>query len=383
MKVKLKDFVVPTMLENKIVRRPDLGDHKTEDLVFIRSIGELKKLSKIKPIKPTDYALMNNSTPSFGQVDNRWGCVAWSRTVSYSSFDQCNLRPLAVDGYVDCVCNDGYDLAYEGITRFALWPALHLGLESVISARNIDKNAFKMWICTRGDEVWRTIEFGEYPKTYVGKELNIKLNELLKEGKLTPTNKTYTGWADLDTGRIVHNQEYEFEGNKYVRVKIKLNISDSLAQYYFSDETIKRENTKYLWVKVEPIKWVIDNWDMLPTQLNPQGSGEAEYIDIQTQEAITSGIPFSPSFDYNVSNWRTSRVRKYLNGIEEFSKNNFLSEALDMELELNQQKTRLISQMIKKEFETAKARVEEDARRIKTPRPYRGPFTATLNDGDD
>ena len=38
MKVKLKDFVVPTLLEQGPVWRPDLGEHKTEDLVFIRSL---------------------------------------------------------------------------------------------------------------------------------------------------------------------------------------------------------------------------------------------------------------------------------------------------------------------------------------------------------
>ena len=315
---------------------------------------------------------MNNCTSSnsYGQVGNRWGCMAWTRSVSRESFDFGPLKPFVIEGYKDRFINNGYALRDACNLYVALWPALHLGLESVISARNVDKSAFKMWKYTRGDKVWHSLEFGEYPKTYVGKELNIKLNELLREGKLTSTNKTYIGCMDWKTGEIVHHEEYEFESNKYVRVEIKLNISDSLAQQYFSDETITRENTKYLWVKVEPIEWVIDNWDSLPTQLNPQGSGKAEYIDIQTQEAITAGIFFHPFNFHHYMSWRGSRVRKYLNGIGEFSKNNFLSEALDMELELNQEKTRLISQMIEKELETAKKRVEKEARCIKTPEAY-------------
>ena len=96
----------------------------------------------------------------------------------------------------------------------------------------------------------------------------------------------------------------------------------------------------------------IRNWDELPKEINPTGSGKAKFIDIKTDEAIISGIPFYPDYnDENCSIWQNSTVRGYLNGINvnniktngntrftaskggNFTgKNNFLAEALNIEL---------------------------------------------------
>lgn len=55
----------------------------------------------------------------------------------------------------------------------------------------------------------------------------------------------------------------------------------------------------------------------MPTSINPKGNGKATYIDVRTEEAIMSGIPFYPNDnDENISFWQNSSVRGFLNGID-------------------------------------------------------------------
>ena len=102
---------------------------------------------------------------------------------------------------------------------------------------------------------------------------------------------------------------------------------------------------------MEPITWIIKNWESLPKEINPEGSGEAQAIELQTLEAINNGIPFCRVFRSNGAVWKDSIVRGYLNGLNilnvknsdefryvdpswlDFTQNNFLEEALSGEIQ--------------------------------------------------
>ena len=222
---------------------------------------------------------------------------------------------------------------------------MHLNLTSIISARSASQDILVTYKIAR--KTYHGIHFGEQPKTYVGNKLNARFEKYYQTGKLNPTGKAYTGYMD-DNGDIVYHPEYEFEGDKYVRVKTKRMDNDS----EFLDGTMAPESGTYCWAKVEPILWKINNWKDLPKALNPQGNGTAQYIDVVSQEAILSGIPFYPNYnDENCSMWQNSTVRGYLNGINvnnikingnteyttlnggDFTgKNNFLYEAFNITL---------------------------------------------------
>ena len=114
-----------------------------------------------------------------------------------------------------------------------------------------------------------------------------------------------------------------------------------------------------MWVRVEPIVWKIQNWSELPKEINPNGNGVAEYIELVTEQAIIAGMNFYPTEDdENAELWQNSTIRGYLNGINvnniksngnlefgaphggDFSSGGFLQEAFDCELE----KTNIFSQ---------------------------------------
>ena len=104
------------------------------------------------------------------------------------------------------------------------------------------------------------------------------------------------------------------------------------------------------WKKVEPIKWIIKNWEDMPKQINPKGSGKASAIEINSEEAIAC-LPFYPNEnDLNGNTWQNSTIRGYLNGINvndikengnvnytapnggDFTKQNFITEALQVDV---------------------------------------------------
>ena len=111
--------------------------------------------------------------------------------------------------------------------------------------------------------LYHTIEFGEYPKTYVGDKLNKKLEREMLRGALKATGKEYI--ANYDDGNFFYNSEYEYLGEKYVRTINK----------YYNDNSIFLDGSKppkygtLLWVKVEPITWIIKNWEDMPKEINP------------------------------------------------------------------------------------------------------------------
>ena len=200
------------------------------------------------------------------------------------------------------------------------------------------------------------MELGQYPKSYVGEELNdelerafiTKAKHLILNNTLTKTGKSYfTSRLDNKNNNIIH-EEYEYKGEKYVRVNVHLCDSEAVCAdgSIITDYDTTKDN--YLWVKVEPIVWTITNWATLPKQINPNGTGTATSIELRTEQVIISGISFYPTDDKNGHLWQNSTIRGYLNGINvnniksngnlkfvashggDFSSGGFLKDAFDL-----------------------------------------------------
>ena len=289
--------VLPTKLGNTD-QDQEFGDSAfdTEDQVFFYSRSELEnQTSQERLVYATDYAVMCGAC----LCGNRRGYKDKQPTWKW-------CRSAYSETYVDGVDLDG-DLAYSeaNFESSASCPALHLNLESFISARS----AVRIGENKKGGYHTATIGL-EFPKSYVGEKLDKKLTSLKNNGQLKKTGAKYTGFM-RDDGSLVQNEEYEYNGERYVLVEVKKYDNDS----EFDDHTSCPETGEFTWAKVEPISFRIRNWDDLPRSINPKGNGSAKFVEVETEEGIISGLPFYPDYgETEMTMWQNSLYRAYLNG---------------------------------------------------------------------
>ena len=348
---KLKDLIVTTELENSDASSFIMGNpaFKTKDNAFIRSEDEIKKelLDSHRIILPSDYALahhLETSALNYGKKGQINSCVSFLRS-AYN--DRC----------VDAVLNDG-SLSYTATddVGFSTRIALNLNLSEVLKIKQQSENFFNIkTVKSVAGIVYHTIDFGEYPQD---KAKNSDELEHLVYGqnspKLSLTGKMY--YASIkgpDSYSL--NDEYEYMGKRYVR---------AVATKY-DESTVYKDGTSVedgpVWFEVKPIKWKILNYEDLPKELNPNGTGRAKTLFIETEDGIIPEIPFNttPSFyktiNDNITLWQNSVIRAYLNGYDlsmeirngngnkdfispinyDFKGRGFINEALDMDIVLN------------------------------------------------
>lgn len=340
-KTDLTRFIIPVELDNTD-QNQKMGDKsfKTKDLVFLDSDDEIEDLSNEERItSPTDYAIAN-------------GAFQWWQGVSRTGKKGTSaywLRSACSEYEADAVFKGGSrSTIYVETTQLGVCPALHLNLSSIISARSASRNFGKIAHVkdTDGKVIYHTIEFGEYPKTKAAN--SDELEKLFQKHKISATGKKYVGHIeDANTGKFTENLEYEYLGQKYVRVK---NNRFEEGNWYSDGQEVPGDG--YVWIKVEPITWRIRNWDEMPTSINPKGNGRATYIDVRTEESIMGGIPFYPNDrDENIYFWQNSSIRGFLNGIDvrriktngntkytapnggNFSAHGFLQEAFNLDMD--------------------------------------------------
>ena len=166
-----------------------------------------------------------------------------------------------------CKANQNFCLPYFGIR-----PVLSLSqVSSQISEVKQDHNANVKYF-----------EYGVYPRTPVDQELSTLLEMNYKNGGLTPTGGKYT---TLDVSYSpVTNVEYMYYGSKYIRYEVRQ--VDERKKVYVS----------FHWIKVEPIKWLIDE---------KAGIAVAE-------EIIFSGVPLTLE-NYYDENFETTIAKKFMN----------------------------------------------------------------------
>lgn len=269
----------------------EMGNKKfnTTDAVILDSYDDVKDINSSDRIcTATDYAVMTGVLLS-GAGESC--CPVWLR----SAFSETIVSNVFNGGSL------GYNRSSS--THIGLSLALHLDLKSFISTRSVSGTVHY----DPNDNLYK-VQVGEFPKTYV--KDSEKLERLFKNGSLRKTGKSYIGYMK-DDGSFAQNEEFVYNGQKYVRVIVKKYDGDS----HFKDGTTEPGTGSVCWAKVEPITFKIRNWDDLPKEINPNGTGRAKFVDVKAEEAILSGLPFYPEYgqtEYTM--WQNSIVRAYLNG---------------------------------------------------------------------
>lgn len=289
--------VLPTKLENTD-QNQEYGNSAfdTEDWVFLYSSREIEnQTQQERLVYATDYAVMCGASLSYERRGDKGKrlTLKWCR----SAHSEDGVHMVNSKGAILC------ELASRKI--WASCPALRLDLASFISARS----AVRIGENEKGG--YHTVTIGlEFPKSYVGIRLDKELTSLKNSGQLKRTGARYTGFM-RDDGSFVQNEEYEYNGEKYVRVEVIKYDSNSA----FDDDTQCPETGAYTWAKVEPISFRIINWDDLPRSINPKGNGTAKFVEVETEEGIISRLPFYPEYGKTEHTmWQNSVYRAYLNG---------------------------------------------------------------------
>jgi len=164
------------------------------------------------------------------------------------------------------------------------------------------------------------VEFGSYPRSYVGDALNTILEDahssLIRTGRSFITCSSPSHLLGVFAPHASH--EYSFDDEYFVRVSI-IRVSSSAASNTFNNTNYEiGANGTIRWMRIEPIRWLIANWQQLPTNINSAGTGEATYKRLVAAETVTGGIPFSTA---NEVLWENSIARSFLNN--EFLNNAF------------------------------------------------------------
>ena len=321
----LRSRIIPTTIGNTDEFQ-NMGDENfdTTDLIFLDSYEEKYNVEEKDEeiISATDYAQMNNAY-IYDNDDLRQTTWAWLRS-AYNSYEVYTW---------DC---DG-DRFYEPTRAKSagLCPSLHYNFLSDVPTQSTlpflkgrqtrdESEKFEFDIRevkdSRGKTMYHTLQIGEYPKTKVDESLSGTLELLYNRGKIKEGISSTGRWYSCNGQKEAykdyagkHSPEFEYQGNRYVRVISYPNDEEDR----YSDGTTTGEIGTARWVKVEPISFVIKNWDEMPKSINPKGTGKAKYFDLRAEKAITSNIPFYPDEnDSNSTMWQNSCVRGFFNGID-------------------------------------------------------------------
>ena len=255
----------------------------TEEQFFdsSRKLEILEKRGTIAPI--TDFSILLGGYVSNDYYYNNSNSLedrsSWYWT---SSDDKDNdARVVRYDGY-------GYDCNVRIRTGGAR-PALPYS-----SIRNISSNG------VRGRDGILEVEYGEYPQKVASKRLQDELERAYNYGSssIRKTGKTYTTdsrkydeYDEKFSAQII--EEYSFDdGKKYVRVKAN---SDFDGSEFTLSNGERYKDGDYVWVEVQPIKWLID-----------------EKSDIALSERLLfAGVQFKHERNYK-GDFRTTDIKEFM-----------------------------------------------------------------------
>lgn len=208
----------------------------------------------------------------------------------------------SVYDYVYVVCNDGNSDDYDaGARQVGARPALSYSSISEISMNVVS-----------GEKEILEVEYGEYPQDIVSEEFSKKLEDLYTTNKLNKTGKSYTTdsvkWNSFDVlFQERKHIEYEYDGEKYIRF-----VADSNSWGAVLSDGRKVEEGKPYWLKVEPIKWMIDKKTNIAL----------------SKKIIFAGVQFNNEEYYTVD-FENTIIYRFLNEI--FAKEIIPSNTVDKE----------------------------------------------------
>ncbi len=165
------------------------------------------------------------------------------------------------------------------------------------------------------------VEYGYYPRSAAPKNIQDKLEDTFLALRLNKNNNAYITDSIMcyDYDEVfcpkVH-AEYEYNGKKYVRVRA--NSKDEIF-ILSNGETYTRGD--YVWVEVEPVKWLVDERSKL----------------MITEEIIVSGIQFKNTRDYK-GDFSKTDMKEFMDKYLSKEMLNFQTIYMDLGTEIKEQK---------------------------------------------
>ncbi len=313
--MKREDFrnkVIPTIIENTDnSQRTGNSDFNTTDLIYIESYEDYfdgKHRDMERRVSATDYAHMNNAYlyKEHKTLTNKRAASIWLRSAGSKN----TAKYLVGNGSWFVFCTH--------VRNVGVCPSLHYCLPS--DSKELQQLNVRDVKDANGRIIYHTLQIGEYPQTKVNEDLSDTLESLYHRGNLQHGISCTGRWYSTNGQKNNHTAyagkhcpEFEYQGERYVRVVSYPHSQDDV----YSDNTPTDKPGTIRWVKVEPISFLIKNWDELPQNINPQGNGNATYFDLRAEDAIIGNMPFYPEeSDDNSSMWQNSTIRGFLNGID-------------------------------------------------------------------
>ena len=157
------------------------------------------------------------------------------------------------------------------------------------------------------------IEFGSYPQTYVGDSMNETLETWYESN--SPANlKTYTTRVDGNYGS--YTSHMYTDGEIYARgYSYRYNSSYT----YSTGDSVPGDGT-VVWFKVEPIRWLVLNYDEYM-------AGTDTELELLSELVLASYIYFNLSSS-DGNSWESSYIREWANGT--FYNSAFAAEEQEM-----------------------------------------------------
>lgn len=206
--------------------------------------------------------------------------VYWTKSIKTYDHDITRDRTYVIGGIRNCRIRLSNE--YETL------PAIRPILKSSKIFKEVQKNKIM-----RSDGVFE-VDFGEYPQDDVTKEeIGNILEGKYNMGTINKTGKTYTlprklkSYIEHEYSRTFVKdecEEYYYMGEKYVR----------LAKEFILSKKIEYTNVDYIWLKVKPIRWIIDE----------------ELNQLISKFSLLSGITFNP-YNHDVV-YKDSSIYIYL-----------------------------------------------------------------------
>lgn len=185
-------------------------------------------------------------------------------------------------------CNDAYAVNERGYTYGRDVTRCDIGARPVLPYSAIHNLVSKK---VRQEDGILEVEYGEYPQKILTFQSSLELGDAYDSSSIIPTGKTYTIYArntdEFDKKSNVRTfKEYLFEdGCKYVRVTKGLN----------GDNASELSQEELCWVKVLPIKWLID-----------------EKSDLALSESVLfAGMPFNCDNNYT-GDFKATNIKEFL-----------------------------------------------------------------------
>ncbi len=173
------------------------------------------------------------------------------------------------------------------------------------------------------------VEFGEYPNMNVNKELGFKLENEYFNNNLATLSKSYSiGNGSSDNFAVTKCPVYEYEGEKYIRF-----VPNKSFYYTMLSNNSSIEKDRPYWIKVCPVKWIVD----------------VENDMAVTKDVLFSGVPYSNGIPRGYS---YSLINEYLD--------KYFSNEIENKEEMNLDKTVVRERVNKNSYGFDTSRVTEE-----------------------